>query len=154
MKFNHPYSDLYLDQVREAVGYMCTLGNMNKIPLKEILARFSVSEIADGIEKANPRYLAGLCSIEYLIYLFPDIEIEDKAEYHIIDEYYWCGWAFAYMEWYSGLSFRTLYRLVNDETLLWMYSVYHEMSDSHLRDFINSKVSDFDELVKGTEGDI
>ena len=56
---------------------------------------------------------------------------------------YWAGWALAYYQWLSGLSFMALNEAVSIVTILEMYPKYHEMDISKFCDRL-------DEIRKST----
>ena len=40
---------------------------------------------------------------------------------------FWCGWALAYYQWYSGKSFHSILSAVGLSEIMAMYPLYHEM---------------------------
>lgn len=146
-RIQRPYSDLYLKDVQLNIGYMCELACQLGIPLNEILSRFSISSIALQIERANPHYMIGLSAIEYIRYLYPDKDYNYKDCDFVYGMNFWCGWAFAYLEWYTGFDFRSLYRIVPADRLLIMYGAYHSMDIGHLDRFADEYVLN-DDIIR------
>ena len=68
---------------------------------------------------------------------FPDI---GDAMYLDKSPEYWAGWALAYYQWYSNLSFYDIFRGISLEGIIQMYPVYHQMDLSHFVDHLNSLI--------------
>lgn len=47
---------------------------------------------------------------------------------------YWCGWALAYFQWYTNLSFIQINKYIPINEILSFYSPYHEMDITHFCD--------------------
>ena len=103
------------------------------IPLKKLIEKFINSKLAWGIENALPYYMVHRAGIEMLQFLYLEIElVEFGVDY---GREFWIGWAMSYLQWYSGLTFKELLRIVPVERFENMYYAYHEMDDEHLRTF-------------------
>ena len=50
---------------------------------------------------------------------------------------YWLGWALAYYQWYTSLSFAEIIKYVPIKKILKLYSPYHEMDIRHFVDQMN-----------------
>ena len=49
---------------------------------------------------------------------------------------YWTGWALAYFQWYSNLSFSAIDDKISIDKICSMYNPYHEMDISQFCDYM------------------
>ena len=52
-------------------------------------------------------------------------------------EEYWAGWALAYYQWDTALSFEEIIEYISMDDIIKMYSPYHEMDIRHFCDKMN-----------------
>ena len=55
--------------------------------------------------------------------------------------YYWLGWALAYYQWYTNLSFMEIINNISFEEILLMYPKYHEMDIMKFVSAINKRIN-------------
>ena len=48
----------------------------------------------------------------------------------------WAGWVLAYFQWYTGMSFRDIQKLISMTELVDKYHPYHEMDEQKIVDLI------------------
>ena len=56
-------------------------------------------------------------------------------------EEYWLGWAIAYYQWMTSMSFSEINKIVPIDEIKSMYSRYHEMDIHHFVDAMNEKMN-------------
>lgn len=128
----HAYSDLYLsDAQRTLAGSFEHAVFTYGYDLPVYYSYFLNTEYSSKFEKGDPFVISGMSGVELAGYV---IEIVENREIDIDPVYrfykgaeYWAGWALAYYQWYSGCTFKALNMEVPIETVLRMYSKYHEM---------------------------
>ena len=122
----HAYNKLYLETVMGNLGVMMDYGvnTLSLTPL-EMFSKFISSGIAGYIERAHPRFLAGLSGVELALMATGREQVKDFFIYPGPE--YWAGWALAYLQWETGYSFGELALCGMDiDTVLGMYHPYHE----------------------------
>lgn len=62
-------------------------------------------------------------------------------------EEYWTGWALAYFQWETALSFSEIIGYVPIEKIRAMYSPYHEMDISRFVDHMNERIREAKHLT-------
>ena len=92
---------------------------------------FINSGIAARFEKGDFQIIAGKSGVE-LAYDVAEILGEDKRD--IKPQYtanrseeYWTGWALAYFQWETGLSFAETIKYIPIKEIMLLYNPYHEM---------------------------
>lgn len=140
----HAYSEDYLNNAQKILGDMMDYAvNTYEFSPNQFYEMFLVSDVSMQFQTGNPTYVAGKTGCELVKevirksgLLIPELEDEmylDKSPE------YWCGWALAYYQWYTGRSFIKIYHAVSIEEILNMYPVYHEMDISRFVETINEK---------------
>ncbi len=140
--YDESYVTLAQNILGHAVDYaVITLG----IEPDEFASAFAVSSCSKQFAKGNPSFVAGGNGCELVRetlnevgYPYPDMDDEmylDKSRE------YWAGWALAYYQWYSDLSFMEIFSSVALSEIIKMYEPYHEMD-------ILQYVSAMDERLK------
>lgn len=122
----HAYDKTYLEGVMDNLGTMMDYGiNILGLSPTELYSRFISSGVAAMIEKGHPRYLAGMSGIE-LASMATGIE-PDMNPLISRQREYWAGWALAYLQWHTGLSFSNL-ELYGPgiSGIMDMFNPYHE----------------------------
>ena len=141
----HAYSEDYLNNAQKILGDMMDYAvNTYEFSPNQFYEMFLVSDVSMQFQTGNPTYVAGKTGCELVKevirksgLLIPELEDEmylDKSPE------YWCGWALAYYQWYTGRSFMKIYHAVSIEEILNMYPVYHEMDISRFVETINEKM--------------
>lgn len=137
------YDKVYLEKARTALGRMLDFAVYElQYTLTEFFALFLSSGVAKRFERGDFTLLAGKSGVE-LAY-----EVLDKSgiTYERIpvkytanrSEEYWTGWAIAYYQWETALSFEEMVNCVSIAEICVMYSPYHEMNIQHFVDRMNA----------------
>lgn len=103
--------------------------------LSDFYQKFLYSKISKQLERGESRVIVGKSGVELALEVIGDEKLASKYRpaANRTPEY-WCGWALAYFQWYSNLSFRDINNLVPISEILAMYSPYHEMDISQFCD--------------------
>lgn len=108
----HAYDMVYLDDAMASVGAMLDYAvNTCGEPLDLFWSRFLASGVASSLNRANPKYLAGMSGVELARTVanrsgdtLPDAE----SFIDMGSPEYWTGWAMAYIAWYLNIDYGTL----------------------------------------------
>lgn len=124
------YNKTYLDDAMHNLGVMLDYGTLAEGDPSRFFARFIVSGIAEQFGKGNPKYVVGMSGIELAENVFRHTgSVPGRLPYSPDgrSSYYWAGWALAYLQWHTGLSFEKMAESgMNVDRLLSMYRTYHE----------------------------
>lgn len=141
------YDKIYLDKSRVVMGRMLDYAvNDLNYNLATFFTLFCESNIATRFERGDFTILVGMSGIELalevavekkqmIVPVRPTIKFERSEEY-------WVGWAIAYYQWMTSMSFNEIRNYVSIEEIKNMYSPYHEMDIKHFVDELNNKISD------------
>ena len=136
------YDELYLPGAQNILGHAVDFAIMTlAIEPNAFGNALAVSESAKQFSEGNPRYVAGMNGCELARAILDDVgaeypEAEDEMYLDKSPEY-WAGWALAYYQWSTALSFMEILRAVSLEDIIGMYPLYHEMDLSHFADQMN-----------------
>ncbi|MBO4688217.1 MAG: helix-turn-helix domain-containing protein [Clostridiales bacterium] len=141
----HAYDKLYLEKARTALARMLDFAVYDlHMELTEFFNLFIHFGVADLFGCGDPDTLVGKSGIE-LAY-----EVLDRSglSYHRVtpnftldrSEEYWTGWALAYYQWETALSFAEIIEYVPIEKIRALYSPYHEMDISQFVDHMNERI--------------
>ena len=124
------YSKIYLEDAMSNLAVMLDYGAMADGDPQRFFDRFIVSGISKQFERGNPKYLVGYSGIE-LAKLVLKGTGADKTDISYSPSgrsaEYWSGWALAYFQWYTGMSFKRLASQgVDFWTLIRLYPTLHE----------------------------
>ena len=136
------YHKVYLEKARNNLGRMldfatydlgydpCTFFNL-----------FINSGLAKGFEKGEFHLTVGVSGVElaYRVLELTNHQIEDPQPRYTVDRSpeYWAGWALAYYQWETALSFLDILECVPLDDIIRMYSPYHEMDIRQFCDRMN-----------------
>ena len=136
------YHKVYLEKARNNLGRMldfatydlgydpCTFFNL-----------FINSGLAKGFEKGAFHLTVGVSGVElaYRVLELTNHQIEDPQPRYTVDRSpeYWAGWALAYYQWETALSFLDILECVPLDDIIRMYSPYHEMDIRQFCDRMN-----------------
>ena len=128
----HAYDKIYLDKARTALGRMLDFAVYDlKYDIEDFFALFITSGIAARFEKGDYSVIVGMSGVELaykVLELTKGEETRIKPQYSADrSEEYWAGWALAYYQWDTALSFEEIVRAVPMKRIVQMYSPYHEM---------------------------
>ena len=138
----HAYDKVYLDKARTALGRMLDFAVYDlKYDIEDFFALFITSGIAARFEKGDYRVIVGMSGVELA---YKVLELKKGEENRIKLQYsadrseeYWAGWALAYYQWDTALSFEEIVRAVPMKRIVQMYSPYHEMDIRQFCDKMN-----------------
>ena len=138
----HAYDKTYLDKARTALGRMLDFAVYDlKYDIEDFFALFITSGIAARFEKGDYSVIVGMSGVELA---YNVLELTKGEENRIKPQYsadrseeYWAGWALAYYQWDTALSFEEIVRAVPMKRIVEMYSPYHEMDIRQFCDKMN-----------------
>ncbi|MBE5848183.1 MAG: helix-turn-helix transcriptional regulator [Lachnospiraceae bacterium] len=128
----HAYDESYVTSAQNILGHavdyaVITLG----IEPDDFANAFAVSSCSKQFAQGNPSFVAGRNGCELVREILDEVKISypDKEDEMYLDKSaeYWAGWALAYFQWYSDLSFIEILNFVALSEIMMMYEPYHEM---------------------------
>ena len=130
----HAYSEMYLQCATNTMG---TLFDIAFIEIREeaFLEIFSYSEVAKAFEDGSPTYLAGKSSYD-LYYEIIGLDIKKYKPNNNRNKNYWCGYVYAYIQWYFNCTYERLFEALPLKNLKALYSSLHEVDISKLLDIV------------------
>ncbi len=142
------YDEDYVASAQRILGDMMDFAvNTLEYDGDTFFSMFIISGLAIQFGKGNPSYVAGRtgCEMAREVIRASGLKEPDVPDEMYIDKSpeYWCGWALAYYQWYTGRTFARIHKAVSIEMILNMYSVLHEadimkfvaVMDEKLRDY-------------------
>ena len=140
----HAYDKIYLDKARTALGRMLDFAVYDlKYDIEDFFALFITSGFAARFEKGDYSVIVGMSGVELA---YKVLELTKGEENRIKPQYsadrseeYWAGWALAYYQWDTALSFEEIVRAVPMKRIVQMYSPYHEMDIRQFCDKMNER---------------
>ena len=126
------YDKVYLDKARTSLGRMLDFAVYDlKYDIADFFEFFIQSGVGLRFEKVDFTLLVGMSGAE-LAYEVPEqsgIEYNRVRPNYTIDrsEEFWTGWALAYYQWETSLSFAEIVRNIPIRDIMALYSPYHEM---------------------------
>lgn len=140
----HAYDKIYLDKARTALGRMLDFAVYDlKYDIEDFFALFITSGIAARFEKGDYSVIVGMSGVELA---YKVLELTRGEKNRIKPQYsadrseeYWAGWALAYYQWDTALSFEEIVRAVPMKRIVQMYSPYHEMDIRQFCDKMNER---------------
>ena len=144
----HSYDETYLDTVACNLGTMFEYANSVDIDQVQFWHHFTTSNVSKQIEQGNPKYLAGLSSIDLLneVINSKDVFIEPDS-FNTPTRYYWAGWALAQLQFHKAISFYEINKYLPIEKVLSLYDTLHE---ADITKFIDVSDSYFNKIEKET----
>lgn len=130
------YNRIYLEKAMIALGRMLDYAVYElKLDLDVFWNQFLNSPVAKRFEVGEVSTVAGRSGVE-LALIVCNIEKDYPEPVYTMErsKEYWLGWALAYFQWQSCLSFRQITKSMPMSKLLLMYSPYHEMDIQHFCD--------------------
>ena len=111
------YDKVYLDKARTGLGRMLDFAVYDlEYDIAEFFDLFISSGVAEGIERGEFSLIAGMSGVElaYRVLERSGVERERIQPRYTMDrsEEYWTGWALAYYQWETSLSFAEIVRCV------------------------------------------
>ena len=137
------YDKVYLDKARTALGRMLDFAvHELKFSLTDFFSLFLSSGVAERFEEGDFTLLAGKSGVElaYEVLEQAGVSYERISVSYTVNrsEEYWTGWALAYYQWETSLSFEEIVSCVPIAEICMMYSPYHEMNIQQFVDRMNA----------------
>ncbi len=134
----HAYDKVYLEKARTALGRMLDFAVYDlKYDITDFFDLFIRSGAAKRFETGDFTVIAGMSGVElaYKVLELSGVEGERiKPNYTASrSEEFWLGWALAYYQWETSMSFAEIVRYVPIKDMLALYQPYHEMD---IRQFV------------------
>lgn len=134
----HAYDKTYLDKARTALGRMFDYAVYELgYDIADFFERFVASDICRQFECGAPSVVAGKSGVEIANELLQNKDFVKPKYTADRSEEYWLGWALAYYQWQTSLSFREIAEAVPVKKMLSLYSPYHEMDIQQFCDKMN-----------------
>ena len=133
------YDKVYLDRARAALGRMLDFAVYElKYDIAGFFDFFIQSGVAMRFGKGDFTLLAGMSGVElaYEVLEQSNIKYTRIRPNYTVDrsEEFWTGWALAYYQWETSLSFAEIVQNIPIKDILALYSPYHEMD---IRQFVD-----------------
>lgn len=103
--------------------------------LTSFYKKFLQSRVSRQFERGEPAVIAGKSGVELALEVLGNEKLASK--YRPVANRtpeFWCGWALAYFQWFTNLSFLEINTFVPVAEVLAFYSPYHEMDISKFCD--------------------
>ena len=145
------YDKLYLEKARVALGRMLDFAVYElKYDVTIFFDTFIASGVAKKFERGDAGVVVGRSGVELTYEVLERVgsmETRMKAYYSAWKSpEYWAGWALAYYQWKTALSFAEIVRYVPIIRIVALYEPYHEMD---IRQFVDK----MNELYHEAKGD-
>ncbi len=139
----HAYDKVYLEKARTALGRMLDFATYDlKYDISDFFDLFLASGAASRFENGDYSVIVGMSGVElaYLVLERSGVSFQRIAPNYTIDrsEEYWAGWALAYYQWETAMSFAEIVRYVPIRDIVALYSPYHEMDIRQFVDKMNA----------------
>ncbi len=135
----HAYDEVYLDKARVALGRMLDFAvydlNYDIVCFMEM---FNRSGVGARFGEGDYELLVGMSGVELAYEVLEQAGVEYvrvQPNYTMNrSREYWLGWALAYYQWRTSMSFSEILQHVPAMDMLALYSPYHEMD---IRQFVD-----------------
>lgn len=133
------YDKVYLDKARTALGRMLDFAVYDlKYDIAEFFDLFIKSGVAERFETGDFTIISGMSGVEIAYKVLEQSGVEReriKPNYTASrSEEFWTGWALAYYQWKTSMSFAEIVQYVPIKDILALYQPYHEMD---IRQFVD-----------------
>ncbi len=137
------YDKVYLDKARTALGRMLDFAVYDlKYDIAEFFDMFIKSGVAKRFESGDFTVIVGKSGVELAYEVLEQSGVEReriKPNYTASrSEEFWTGWALAYYQWETSMSFAQIVRYVTIKDMTALYQPYHEMDIRQFVDKINA----------------
>lgn len=135
----HAYDKLYLDKAQTALARMLDFAVYELgYTLEDFFALFLKTGFADRFGSGDYELLVGMSGVElaYSVLNKAGKSVQRKPVRYPSErsDVYWAGWALAYYQWDTALSFAEITQAVPITEIAAMYTPYHEMD---IRQFVD-----------------
>ena len=136
------YHKVYLEKARTNLGRMLDFAtyDLGYAP-GEFFDLFIRSGLAERFSKGEFTLIAGMSGVELAYHV---LELTQHHVDFIEPRYaadrspeYWAGWALAYYQWETAISFEDILKFITIDDVIRLYSPYHEMDIRHFCDRMN-----------------
>lgn len=137
------YDKVYLGAAQTALGCMLDFAAYDlKYDISEFFNLFIKSGVAERFGSGDFTVIVGMSGVE----LAYEVLEQYGTEYNRVkpnytfnrSEEYWTGWALAYYQWETSMSFAEIIQYVPIEDIVALYSPYHEMDIRQFVDKMNA----------------
>lgn len=132
----HAYDKNYLSKAQKNLASMFdyVVYDLDE-DLSLFFQKFLQSKICSQFERGESTVIVGKSGVELALEVMKDesLALKYRPAANRTPEY-WCGWALAYFQWYTNLSFKEINNYIQISEILAMYSPYHEMDVSQFCD--------------------
>jgi DNA-binding transcriptional regulator YiaG len=138
----HAYDKVYLDKARSALGRMLDFAVYElNYEISDFFSLFLSSGVAKRFEQGDFAVLVGMSGVElaYEVLERSGISVQRRKPKYAVDrsEEYWVGWALAYYQWETALSFEEITKYIPIREIQALYTPYHEMDIRQFVDHMN-----------------
>lgn len=138
----HAYDKVYLDKARVVLASMLDFAIYDlNYKINEFFDLFIKSGVARRFEQGDFTVLTGKSGVEVAYEVLDECRISiERIQPRYVNgrsEEYWTGWALAYYQWETALSFEEIARFVPIHYVKALYSPYHEMDIRHFVEKMN-----------------
>ncbi len=139
----HAYDKVYLDKARTALGRMLDFAVYDlKYDIAVFFDLFIQSGIAERFGSGDFAVIVGISGVElaYEVLEQSGVESERITPNYTADrsKEFWTGWALAYYQWETSMSFAEIVRYVPIKDIIALYLPYHEMDVRQFVDKVNA----------------
>lgn len=135
----HAYDKIYLNHARTSLARMLDFAVHDlHYDLSAFYEMFLESPVSEKFQRGDYTVVVGRSGVELAYMVIEDVE---KRSCHVKPEFtterraeYWLGWALAYYQWETGLTFAEITKQVSIEEIYALYWPYHEMD---IRQFVD-----------------
>jgi len=133
------YDKVYLERARVSLARMLDFAVYDlKYDITVFFDMFIASGLAERFEKGESEVLAGKSGVElvYEVLETTATEIKRVKPRYVSNrsKEYWVGWALAYYQWETSLSFKNIVKYIPMKEIIALYTPYHEMD---IRQFVD-----------------
>ena len=137
------YDKVYLDKARTALGRMLDFAVYDlNYDITEFFDLFIKSGVARRFETGDFTVIVGMSGVELAYEVLEQSGVKSertKPNYTASrSEEFWTGWALAYYQWETSLTFAEIVRYVPIKDMMALYMPYHEMDIRQFADKVNA----------------
>lgn len=135
----HAYDEVYLEKARTVLARMLDFAVYElKYDLSDFWNLFLTSGVAERFESGDFTILVGKSGVEvaYEVLECSGVAVRRISPRYPVErsEEYWTGWALAYFQWKTAISFSDITKAVPITEIRDLYVPYHEMD---IRQFVD-----------------
>ncbi len=132
----HAYDKSYLSKAQTTLASMLDFAVYDlNLSLAAFYGIFLASNVSLRFGSGDAALIAGMSGVELALEVLGDESLADKYRPAANrSPEYWAGWALAYFQWQTNLTFRQIDSLIPITEILAMYTPYHEMDVTHFCD--------------------